>query len=87
MISILKKIVLQCMMNKMQVFIHSNIAEKRALVLMHGALSNKFHYSVQLCFIYRASRLKVAVTGDVPGRVTVTSVFHVPSMLTPALKR
>jgi hypothetical protein len=29
---------------------HSNIAEKRALVLLHGALSNEIHYSVHVMF-------------------------------------
>ena len=38
------KIVLHRMMIKMQVFMHLNIAEKRALVLMHGALSNNFSF-------------------------------------------
>jgi hypothetical protein len=36
------KIALHRMMIKMQVFMHLTIAEKRALVLMHGALSNNF---------------------------------------------
>ena len=80
------KIVLHRMMIKMQVFMHLTIAEKRALVLMHGALSNNFSFQhAGYVSIYRASRLNVAVTGDFPGRTTVTSVFHVPSMLTPAL--
>ncbi len=85
MINIPKKSVLHCVMNNLKDPTLNYIRKKGRSCFCTAPYPTRSITACTVCFIYRASRLKVAVAGDFPGRTTVTSVFHVPSMLTPAL--